>query len=87
MLITYRLEQRINNLKNTIEDVNKNSVYLNRLIDIRLSITVVEKCCFVYSECKLDPNQLESVAENVWKALMTRQEFEQAELLARNIGI
>jgi hypothetical protein len=82
-----QLEQHINRLKDAVEGGNKKGAHGGKVFDPRLAITDVEKGRFICSDYGIDSNQLESVAENVWKALMTRQEFEQAEFYARNIGI
>ena len=42
---------------------------------------------FSCSNYGIDPVRLEAAAEEVWKALMRREDYEQAEWYAKSIGI
>lgn len=81
------LEQHINRLKDSVEGGNKKGAHGCRVFDPRLAITDVEKGRMICSKYHINSSQLESVAENAWNELVTRQEFEQVEFYARNIGI
>ena len=82
-----QLEQHIIRLKDAVEGGNKKGAHGGRVFDPRLAITDVEKGRLICSKYQIDSNQLESVAESIWKALMARQEFEQAEFYASSIEI
>jgi|SaaInlV_120m_DNA_3_1039746.scaffolds.fasta_scaffold114187_1 hypothetical protein len=82
-----QLEQHINRLKDAVEGGNKKGAHGGRVFDPRLAITDVEKGRFICSNYGIDSTRLEEAAEAVWKALMQREEYEQAEWFASSIGI
>ena len=67
-----QLEQHIIRLKDAVEGGNKKGAHGGKVFDPRLAITDVEKGRLICSKYQIDSNQLELVAENVWKALMTK---------------
>lgn len=82
-----QLEQLINRLKYAAEGRNKKGAHRGGIFDLSLAITDVEKGRLFCSKYQFDSNRLESIAENVWKALMARQEFEQTEFYASSLEI
>ena len=82
-----QLEQHISRLKDAVEGGNKKGAHGGRVFDPRLAITDVEKGRFICSNYGIDPVRLEAAAEEVWKALMRREDYEQAEWYAKSIGI
>lgn len=78
-----QLEQHINRLKDAVEGGNKKGAHGGKVFDPRLAITDVEKGRSICSKYHFDSNQLELVAENVWKDLMASQEFDRTGLKSR----
>ncbi|MDA9791140.1 hypothetical protein N9B83_00780 [Schleiferiaceae bacterium] len=82
-----QLEQHINRLKDAVEVGNKKGAHGGRVFDPRLAITDVEKGRLICSNYGIDQAHLAAAAEAIWKGLMQREEYEQAEWFASSIGI
>ena len=67
-----QLEQHINRLKDSVEGGNQKGAHGGRVFDPGLAITDIEKGRLICSKYQVDSNQLESVAENIWKDLTAR---------------